>query len=161
MGTEDLAGLARGAVEAIWNRGDLDVADALFAPGYVNHGGLIPDLVRGPEAVKVAAALFRAAFPRLRVTVEDLLAEGDTVALRWTAHAAPPDVRAADGPDRAPPSAGGGLTGMTVGRVAGGRFAESWTSWDAGAGPPPHRVTGGAPLAAFPRRGPRSGSAPE
>ena len=33
--------LVRRAIDAIWNRGDLDVADALFAPDYINHGGLI------------------------------------------------------------------------------------------------------------------------
>jgi len=54
---EDRTDLVRQAVEAIWNRGELDAADALFAPDYVNHGGLIPDLVRGPEAVKLSAAL--------------------------------------------------------------------------------------------------------
>ena len=58
----DAAGICR-AIEAIWNGGDFTVADALFAPGYVNHGGLIRDLVRGPEALKVAVALYRAAFP--------------------------------------------------------------------------------------------------
>ena len=42
--------LVRRAVEAIWNRGDLDAADELFAPGFVNHNGLITDLVSGPEA---------------------------------------------------------------------------------------------------------------
>ena len=29
--------LVRRAIEAIWNRGDLDVADELFAASYVNH----------------------------------------------------------------------------------------------------------------------------
>ena len=51
--TEHNAGLVRRAVEEIWNGGDLALADVLFAPDYVNHGGLIPDLVRGPEAIKV------------------------------------------------------------------------------------------------------------
>jgi predicted SnoaL-like aldol condensation-catalyzing enzyme len=111
----DNGALVRRAVEAIWNRGELEAADRLFAAGYVNHGGLIPDLVRGPEAVKLAAALFRAAFPRLHVTVEDVLADGATVALRWTAR-----------------GGGDALEGTTFGRVAGGKVAESWTYWDTG-----------------------------
>ena len=64
--------LVRQAIEVIWNRGDLDAADELFAPGYVNHYGLIADLVLGPEAIKVSAALYRVAFPGLHVTVEEL-----------------------------------------------------------------------------------------
>jgi len=44
--------LVRQAIELIWNRGDLDAADEFFAPGYVNHHGLIVDLILGPEAVR-------------------------------------------------------------------------------------------------------------
>ena len=67
--------LVRRAIEAIWNRGDLDVADELFAPGFVNHNGLITDLVFGPEAIKISAAFYRLAFPDLHVTVEALTIE--------------------------------------------------------------------------------------
>ena len=61
--------LVRRAIEAIWNRGDLDIADELFAAGYVNHDGVIADLVLGPEAIKISAALHRLAFPDLHVAI--------------------------------------------------------------------------------------------
>ena len=77
--------LVRRAIEAIWNRGDLDAADELFAPDYVNHYGLIADLVLGPEAIKISAALYRLAFPGLHVSVEEISTVEDTVVLRWTA----------------------------------------------------------------------------
>ena len=51
--------VVRRAVEAIWNRGELDVADVLFASDYVNHHGLILDLVH------------RTAFPDAHITVEE------------------------------------------------------------------------------------------
>ena len=85
MRAEQQVALVRRAVEAIWNRGELDVADVLFATDYVNHDGLITDLVHGPEAIKVSVALYRTAFPDLQLTVDDLTAEGDTVLLHWTA----------------------------------------------------------------------------
>ena len=66
MSSSNNEALVRRAVESIWNRGDLDLADELFAPDYVNHHGLIADVVRGPEAIKVSAALYRLAFPDLR-----------------------------------------------------------------------------------------------
>lgn len=116
----------RRALEAIWNRGRLDLADGLFAPDYVNHGGLIPDLVRGPEAIKFSVALYRAAFPGLRISVETLLARGDTVALRWAAH------RRVSDSDEAGADTGteNSLMGMTFGRLAGGLIVESWTCWE-------------------------------
>ena len=117
--------LVRLAIEMIWNRGDLDAADQLFGPGYVNHNGLIADLVLGPEAVKVSAALYRVAFPGLHVSVEAINTVEDTVVLRWTAKAAA---------DRL---GGGGvasksksLTGTTRSRIAAGKIVESWTEWD-------------------------------
>src|SRR5688572_2394875 len=61
--------VVRRAIDEIWNQGVLETADALFAPAYINHGGLIPDLVRGPEAIKVGVALYRTAFPDFHVAV--------------------------------------------------------------------------------------------
>lgn len=70
------------AIEAIYNGGTLDVADTHFAPDYVNPGGLIPDIVRGPEALKIAVALYRAAFPDFFVTLAVLRVHEATVLLR-------------------------------------------------------------------------------
>src|SRR5918994_7537864 len=72
------ARLVRQVIEEIWNGGDLELADQVFAPDYVNHGGLIPDLGRGPEAIKIIVAVSRLAFPEFRVAVVDLLAQGQT-----------------------------------------------------------------------------------
>jgi hypothetical protein len=82
----DPSALVRRAVEAIWNRGDLTLADAIFASDYRNHAGLITNLVRGPEAIKVSVALYRAAFPDLQISIDALTAKRDAVLLRWTAH---------------------------------------------------------------------------
>lgn len=118
--------LVRRAIEEIWNRGDLALADVLFAPRYVNHGGLIPDLVYGPEAIKVSVALYRTAFPGLHITVEALVAEGEMVELHWTARRGPPAARAA----LARTSPRETLRGTTRSRLADGQIGESWTSWD-------------------------------
>jgi predicted ester cyclase len=118
--------LVRRAVEAIWNRGELDVADVLFAADYVNHDGLITDLVRGPEAIKVSVALYRTAFPDLQLTVDDLTAEGDTVLLHWTARGTP----AVDRSGGARTSTAGTLSGTLTSRLAGGQIVESWVQWD-------------------------------
>ena len=119
----DHEGLVLRAVEAIWNRGDLDVADELFAADYVNHQGPIADLL-GPEAIKISAALYRIAFPRLVVSVEELSTFGDTVVLRWTARTVPHGVGRGD----ASPSKS--LSGITRSRIAAEKIVESWTEWD-------------------------------
>jgi len=115
MADTDTMALVRRAVEDIWNQGDLAVADVLFAVDYRNHAGLIPDLVRGPEAIKISVAFYRTAFPGLQITIDELSAKRNAVVLRWTA-------RSETSQDT--------LTGILVNRVAGGKIAESWTQWD-------------------------------
>ena len=110
-------------IEEIWNRGELELADALFAHDYVNHGGLIPDLVRGPEAIKLSVVLYRSAFPTFQIAIDEVTSERDATVLRWVAHSGPPLM---DGP--APRN--GGLRGITRCRLQSGKIAESWTVWD-------------------------------
>src|SRR3982750_4891142 len=76
MSAKHNVAVVRRAVDEVWNQRDLDVADALFAPDYINHGGLIPDLGQGPEMIKISVALFRTAFPDFWITAEDVIAEG-------------------------------------------------------------------------------------
>src|ERR1700674_3161656 len=116
--------LVQRVIDEIWNAGQNDLADDLFAVTYVNHGGLVSDLVQGPEGIKVGVALFRAAFPDLHISVDSLSAIEGIVQLHWTAM---PDSRG--GPADAV-SARHSLTGETKSSVVDGRIAESWTSWD-------------------------------
>src|SRR5256714_5006589 len=81
-----LASLIHRVIDEIWNSGDLDLADELFGARYVNHGGLIPDLVPGPEGVKLSVALYRTAFPD-HLCADELRPSGDFVRLRWTVRA--------------------------------------------------------------------------
>jgi len=112
--------LVQRVVDEIWNAGKLELADELFAPTYVNHGGLIPDLVQGPEGIKFSVAFYRAAFPGLHVAVDDLAVDKDAVTLCWTAAGQ----AAAD-------ATRGTLIGVTRSLVVDGQIMESWTSWDA------------------------------
>lgn len=118
--------VVRRVIDEIWNAGDLDLADRLFAPSYVNHAGIIPDLVRGAEAIKISVALYRLAFPEFHVTMDELIGDADTVELCWTARKTQPR-------EHSSPITGqqtGALTGTTLIRLAGGRIVESWTRWD-------------------------------
>jgi hypothetical protein len=126
MAENELLTLARQIVEEIWNQGELDEADRLFSPDYINHGGLIPDLVRGPEAVKLSVTVYRLAFPRLHITVEAFVAAEESVAFRWSARSAPVSGRGSPTDS----SARDLLEGVTFGRFADRQVVESWTYWD-------------------------------
>ena len=64
--------------------GQSAVADELIAPSYTHHDSSTPDVERGPESKKKRVTLYRAAFPDMRLTVEDIIAEGETVIARWS-----------------------------------------------------------------------------
>ena len=117
--------LIKQAIDEIWSDGNVDLADALFTPDYVNHGGLIPDLIRGPEGIKFAVVLAWHAFPELRVSVDLLLVDEQMVAVRWVATGIGTGGLSQSGtcagPDR--------VSGLTTIRLLGDRIAESWTRW--------------------------------
>jgi SnoaL-like polyketide cyclase len=115
----------RRAIEAIWNCGDLDVADDLFDPRYVNHYGLISDLVLRPEAIKISAALHRLAFPHLCVVVEQLSTEKGIVVVGWTAKVTGGGRDSGDVESNQQ-----SVKGITRNRFMDGKIVESWSEWD-------------------------------
>jgi len=68
----------------VWNEDNIGLVDELLAPDYVNHSPGILDQPEGPEGVRAVVAMFRSGMPDLRVVIEDMIAEGDKVAARYT-----------------------------------------------------------------------------
>ncbi len=83
MSTVDNRTVARRFVEGVLGRGDFAVLNALAAPECVDHAGASGP-APCPEAIAQFLVPWRAAFADLQITVEDLVAQGDRVAARWT-----------------------------------------------------------------------------
>ena len=71
-------------IEEGWNARRLAVFDELCASGMVDHS-VPPGLPQTRDGTKQLAALYWTAFPNLRLTIEDQIADSDTVVTRWTA----------------------------------------------------------------------------
>jgi steroid delta-isomerase-like uncharacterized protein len=69
---------------AIWNDGDLDLVDQLYAPDFVWHLVGIGEDVVGTAAFKELVTSFRTAFPDFNVTFDEVFAAGDKMVIRWT-----------------------------------------------------------------------------
>ncbi|HEX6310564.1 MAG TPA: ester cyclase [Acidimicrobiia bacterium] len=121
--------IGRRVLLEIWSEGRLDVADELYAPGYVDHvnRGPEPAEVHGAAGLKEAVTLFRTAFPDLRYTVDDDMAERDLVMTRFSARGTH------RGPflGAAPTGKAVAYTGIDVNRIVAGRIVESWVHYDA------------------------------
>src|SRR3712207_9438771 len=83
MSAEENKALVRRFVEEFWNEGNTTAADELMAIDAVIHmpTGEVVNL----DGLKSFADTFRGSFPDWHSTVEELIAEGDKVAERWTA----------------------------------------------------------------------------
>lgn len=118
--------IARRFLEEAFNGGNLGVVDELVDPQFVNHDSALPEPTIGIEAAKGSIAGYRDAFPDLRVTIEQQVAEGEYVTTRWTArgtHRGDLFGMTATGKQAT-------VTGITIDRIVDGRFVESWTNWD-------------------------------
>ena len=83
MSVEENKALVRRFVEEFWNEGNMATADELMAVDAEIHmpTGEVVNL----DGLKSFAGMFRGSFPDWHSTVEELIAEGDKVAERWTA----------------------------------------------------------------------------
>lgn len=110
----------------VWEEGNIDLVDELLAPDYVNHSPGIPDQPTGPEGVKAVVSMFRSGMPDLRVIVEDMIAEDDKVAVRYTLEGTH------EGELFGLPPTGRRLSikSITVERVSEGKIREHWRITD-------------------------------
>src|SRR5215469_2603092 len=84
MSTEANKAIVIQLYEEMFHQGNLAIADELIAPDCINHE--VPPGMnnRGPESARQVVTMLRTAFPDLHCTIEELVAEGDTVAARVT-----------------------------------------------------------------------------
>jgi steroid delta-isomerase-like uncharacterized protein len=73
--------------DQVANRDDLDLADEIFAADYQHHDPANPDPrpMIGSQAVKDHLTSLKSAFPDLIFDIDDIVAEGDSIVVRWTA----------------------------------------------------------------------------
>ena len=121
MTPEERKEFVRRHYERGMNQQDLTALDEDLAPDFVDHD-LSPHPARGREAAKAGLAAICRAFPDLQVTIEDMVAEGDTVVVRNT-------WRGTHLGDFMGATAGGRpvtFTGVAIWRIACGKLAERW-----------------------------------
>ena len=116
MAPQDMKSFIRNHFEEFVNRKNLDIADVNFSREFVDHGADVPPgTPAGPAGAKQYVGNALKKFPDMKVTFEDIIAEGDKVVVRnvW---------RATD------PASGRKLQfgGIVIWRIADGKIAERW-----------------------------------
>jgi steroid delta-isomerase-like uncharacterized protein len=139
IGADDAAPAATGAgalseasrrlLEETFNEGNFELIDQLVASDAVSHDPATPAQMRdlrGPEVFKRTVSMYRAAFPDVRITVDDVLAADDKVVLRWHSEG----THRGELAGLAPTGARGSVTGISIDRWKDGKVVEAWAEWD-------------------------------
>ncbi|KKG86618.1 hypothetical protein DU59_14270, partial [Methanosarcina mazei] len=84
MSTEENKAIVRRFFEEGPSKGNLNIANELLSSDFTLHVPL--PVSSGINGIKEVITSCRAAFEHLNVTIEDMIAEGDNVAARFTAH---------------------------------------------------------------------------
>ena len=119
--------VVRRLFEEFWNKGNQSLADQFFASTYTHHDSATPDFGKGPEGERKRANLYRNAFPDLRMAVEDIFADGETVVTRWSCHG----THKGDLNGLAPTGKQIHITGMSIVRFSQDKMVEGYVNWDA------------------------------
>jgi steroid delta-isomerase-like uncharacterized protein len=128
MSAEENKAVVRREMEELFNHtGNLDAVEEIIAPDYVSYEPTSGEM-RGIEGARQFAATYRQAFPDLENTVEDMVAEGDKVVVRFRARGTHEGETEVFGPATGKRM---DITGITIKRVVDGKIAEAWTNFDA------------------------------
>jgi len=108
-------------MDEVINMGNMPVADEVLSPRFFDHTAY-PGIPAGREGRKMALGMMRAAFPNLQISTEDMIAEGDRLAIRHTIRGThqheflgiPPTGRQIE------------VAGVTIVRFEDGQIVEHW-----------------------------------
>jgi steroid delta-isomerase-like uncharacterized protein len=113
--------VVRAFLEEIFNRGNLDAADGLIAADVIDHHSP-PGFAPGLEGAKQLFGMLRLAFPDLRTSVDDVIAEGDKVVAHGTLRGTHQGAFLGVPPTGKPMT----LSWIDVYRVVDGKVVEVW-----------------------------------
>src|SRR5215211_7103007 len=83
--TEDNTRITRRLLDELFDKGNLDAADELIHPDFVNHEAP-PDNPQGPEGMKETVSWLRGLWGPMRAEIEDEISKDDKVVARLKMH---------------------------------------------------------------------------
>jgi len=122
--TQSAKELVRIWFEQVWNQSNRGFIADMLTPETVFHDAGSTSI--GIEAFETYYDRLRASLSEIHVDVEDILVEEDKVCVRWTSSA----IHTGDGLGISPTNAAIHVTGMSLIRIADGKFVEAWQNWD-------------------------------
>ena len=117
--------IARRLMEEPWT-GNFDVLEEFVDDNYIGYDPSMPEPMRGRKALKEFIQGYLAAFPDGGITVDEAIAEGDTVALRWTGRGTHEGQLMGIAPTKKQIT----VTGISLMKFKNGKVVEDYSNWD-------------------------------
>ena len=114
-------------VQKFWNEHNVTALDNTHSLEIIAHDPAIPGHPSPYNMYKHVCLLYLAAFPDFRVTIGNIIAEADKVAVRWTVNGTHMGTLMGVPPTGIPVE----FTGTTIHRLADSKIVENWWSYDA------------------------------
>jgi steroid delta-isomerase-like uncharacterized protein len=111
-----------------WNTNDVDALDEMIAVDAIDHMAY-KGQPTGIEGYRDFYRIWHSAFPGFRAVIEDMIAEGDRVATRWTFHGR----HLGEYNGIAPTGRNVSFTAVSIQRMVNAVVAEEWYIADSGA----------------------------
>ena len=125
MSEEENKAKVRRLIEEFINKGNLAVADEVFATNFVNHSpaaGTTPDR----QGIKQYMTMLHSAFPDFHAAIEDLISGKDKVVVRLMCRG----THRGEFMGISPTGRQGSVTAISILRFDGGRVVERWNDTD-------------------------------
>ena len=111
----------------IFQKGILEVADAILSPDFVLHNPLLPEELRkGSGGTKKYASAIISAVPDRKLVHDDIFAKGDKVLIRWTNSGTNTGPLFGNPPTGKPYVA----TGFDLFRISNGKITDIWQQYN-------------------------------
>jgi predicted ester cyclase len=124
--SEQNKAVIRRLIDEVWNQRAFDAADELFAPDAIIYESGVALPGTGPAIVKKGIGAFCAAYPDIRVTIDDMIAADDKVVVRWSSIG----TNRGEMQGIAPTNRKVAANGIAIYRLGGGKVVEEWMNTD-------------------------------
>jgi len=122
--TEEEAKAMTDRVLEIWNDGNLDLIDDIFAPEIVVKTNSSPEDIVGLEGIKNWVTSTRTAFPDFHMTFDEIIVKGYKIVTRWTSTGTNTGTLSMPLGELSPTGKKIHISGLAINRVENGKAVE-------------------------------------
>ncbi|HEY7307058.1 MAG TPA: ester cyclase [Bryobacteraceae bacterium] len=118
--------IARKLLEDAWNGGQLEALDTLVSGNCRFHDPVFPSMAPGVDGLRRHIRMCRNAFPDLKYTIDDMIAERNEVVVHWTMRG----TQRQSFLGMAPSNRTASISGTTINRIDDRKIVEQWSDWN-------------------------------